>query len=385
MSRDRVYLDYNATAPLRPEVRAAMTDALALFGNPSSVHEEGRKARAAVEHARAQIAALAGCRPGEVVFTSGASEANQTVIGAGWDVVVVSAMEHESVLAAANKAYGRTSTHCVELPAFMDGQVDFGQFELARASFERVGREISDPLVSVQVANGETGVLQPLGRIVEIARDQGYSVHTDAVQAAGRVALDFARLGVGFMSLSAHKIGGPKGVGALIVRDGLDIEPLVRGGGQESGRRAGTENVTGIIGFGVAAECALRDLARMNEIEAMRDRLEREVMALPGSANVFSATPARLPNTSAVALPGMKAETIVIALDLDGIAVSAGSACSSGKVSRSHVLVAALAPPDLVDSTIRVSLGYDTSESDINRFLESWSRLAKQNEKQAVA
>ena len=377
---ERVYLDYNATAPLRPEVRAAMTDAFSVFGNPSSVHEEGRKARAAVERARAQVAALAGCEPGEVVFTSGASEANQTVMNAGWDFVAVSAMEHESVLAAAHKTVGQSFDRVEEIPAFVDGQVACSEFERTKDRYARAGSAFSNPLVSVQMANGETGVVQPVDRIVEIAFEQGYCVHTDAVQAAGRIPVDFAELNVDFMSLSAHKIGGPKGVGALIVRRGRKVPSLMHGGGQETGRRAGTENVPGIVGFGAAAECALRDLDRSDELRRMRDQLEREASAMSGTVNMFSATPDRLPNTSAIALSGSKAETLVIALDLAGIAVSAGSACSSGKVSRSHVLEAVNAPPELIDSTIRVSMGWDTQESDVDRFLDAWADIVKQHD-----
>ena len=377
---ERVYLDYNATAPLRPEVRAAMTDAFSVFGNPSSVHEEGRKARAAVERARAQVAALAGCEPGEVVFTSGASEANQTVMNAGWDFIAVSAMEHESVLSAAHKTVGQRCDRVNEISAFMDGQVACPEFERTKDRYARTGSAFSNPLVSVQMANGETGVVQPVDRIVKIAFDQGYCVHTDAVQAAGRIPVEFAELNVDFMSLSAHKIGGPKGVGALIVRRGRKVPSLMHGGGQEMGRRAGTENVPGIVGFGAAAECALRDLDRSDGLRRMRDRLEREASAMSGTVNVFSATPDRLPNTSAIALSGSKAETLVIALDLAGIAVSAGSACSSGKVSRSHVLEAVNAPPELIDSTIRVSMGWDTQESDVDRFLDAWADIVKQHD-----
>ncbi len=385
MTAERIYLDYNATAPLRDEARNAMSDAFSIFGNPSSVHHEGRRARAAVERARAQIASFAGCEPGEVVFTSGASEANQTVIARGWSLVAASAMEHESVLAAGYGAVGRGVGTFVEIPACRDGQVEAGWFALLRGSRERTGGDMSAPLVSVQLANGETGAVQPVARIVEIAREQDYAIHTDAVQAAGRMPLDFASLGVDYMSLSAHKIGGPKGVGALILRSGAELTPLVLGGGQETGRRAGTENVAGIVGFGVAAECALRDLDRMSEIEAMRDRLEREAVAISQTADVFSATPERLPNTSALALKGAKAETLVIAFDLAGIALSAGSACSSGKVSRSHVLEAIRVAAEVAEGTFRVSLGWNTRESDIDRFLDAWAGIVKQHESLAVA
>lgn len=381
----RHYLDYNATAPLRPEVREAMTAALGLYGNPSSVHHEGRQAKAAIERARSQVAALAGCSPSEVVFTSGATEANQTVIGAGWDLIAASAMEHESVLAAGRRAQDRKGGYFMEISAFMDGQVAVSDFELILPSFERLGRTTSSRLVCVQAANGETGVIQPLDRVVEAAREQGYAVHVDAVQAAGRIPLNFAALGADYMALSAHKLGGPKGVGALIVRRGMKLEPLVNGGGQEAGRRSGTENVAGIIGFGVAAECALRDLAGMDRIRGLRDRLENGALAASEKANAFCRTPKRLPNTTAIALPGAKAETLVIAFDLAGIAVSAGSACSSGKATHSHVLKATHAPDELVESTFRVSLGWDSSEDDIDAFLSAWSAILKQHERRAVA
>ncbi len=376
----RTYLDYNATAPLRPEVRTATADALSVFGNPSSVHEEGRKARAAVERARAQVAALAGCEPGEVVFTSGASESNQTVTAGDWDLIAVSAMEHDSVLAAARNAVARTGRQMIELSALTDGQVDCAKFAQDLEALDRSGQHFTNPLVSVQFANGETGVVQPLEHIVEIAREKGFSVHTDAVQAAGRVPVNFSALDVDFMSLSAHKIGGPKGVGALIIRGGVKIPALMHGGGQEKGRRAGTENVPGIVGFGTAAECALRDLARMDELQRMRDRIEHEASVMPNTVSLFAAAPARLPNTASLALSGSKAETLVIALDLAGVAVSAGSACSSGKVSKSHVLEAVNAPPEVAESTIRVSLGWDTTESDIDRFLQAWADITKQHE-----
>lgn len=382
----RTYLDHNATSPLRPEARDAMVGALDVFGNPSSVHAEGRHARAAVERARAQVAALAGCAPGEVVFTSGASEANATVMLGGWDLIAVSAMEHESVLRSAHQATYRTGTgHVSEIPPYMDGQVDGGHFELMRDAQARIRSEFANPLVSVQAANGETGVVQPLRRIVEVARAQGYCVHTDAVQAAGRIEVDFAAWDVDFMSLSAHKIGGPKGMGALIVRDGLELPPLVHGGGQESSRRAGTENVAAIVGFGAAAEAAKRDLADMERIAALRDRMEAAAYDMSPSVALFSATPARLANTSAISLIGAKAETLVIAFDLAGIAVSAGSACSSGKASPSHVLRAIPVPDQLTDGTFRVSLGWNTTEEDVDAFLAAFGAIVERHDRRKAA
>jgi len=388
MTGPRVYMDYNATAPLWPEVRNAVSESLDIFGNPSSVHEEGRRAKAAIERARSQVAVLAGCEPDEVVFTSGATEANQSVIGAGWDVIAISAMEHESVLAAGQWAAGQTRCNLTVIPAKsadMDGRVDTEWFASLSDDMLRGDADQTNSLVSVQIANGETGVIQPVERIVGIAREQGSAIHTDAVQAAGKIALDFSALDVDFMSLSAHKIGGPKGVGALIVRNGMKVQPLIRGGGQETGRRAGTENVPGIVGFGMAAECTLHNLEHISEIKVLRDRLECEADRLAPGAAIFSATRERLPNTSTLALEGAKAETLVIAFDLAGIAVSAGSACSSGKVARSHVLEAIGVEPELAEGTLRVSLGWNSCEQDISRFLEAWTGLVKQHQRQAVA
>lgn len=386
MTQERIYMDYNATAPLRDDARAAMSEALSIYGNPSSVHHEGRRARAAVERARAQVASLAGCEPGEVVFTSGATESNQTVIGSGWSLVAVSAVEHESVLAAGHNAAGAGIRKFVEMPCGRDGRVEPEYFKAVHDRLESGDAEImSNPLVSVQLANGETGVIQRVENIGAIAREQGYLFHTDAVQAAGKVALDFAGLGADFMSLSAHKIGGPKGVGALIIRDGAKLKPLIHGGSQESGRRAGTENVPGIIGLGAAAEAALSDLPRMNSLRRMRDRLENEALAMSEDASTITQTPERLPNIASLALKGAKSETLVIAFDLAGIAVSAGSACSSGKASRSHVQEAMGVPVEIAEGTFRVSLGWGSTESDVDRFLEAWAGIVKQHEKQAVA
>lgn len=381
----RTYLDYNATSPLRPEVRAAMTEAFALFGNPSSVHEEGRRARAAVERARAQVAALAGCEPGEVIFTSGATESNQTVMSAGWDLIAVSAIEHTSVSAGARAARRRAGAEMVELPVLADGALEStARGQLSRALHKSDGK-INNALVSVQAANGEIGVIQPIGDVAAIARELGYSMHTDAVQAAGRIPLDFAGLGIDYMSLSSHKIGGPKGVGALIVRQGVSVDPLINGGGQERGWRSGTENVTGIVGFGIAAECALRDLSEIGRLRDLRDRLEERALALCGAARLVSSSTSRLANTSAVSLPGADAETLVIAFDLAGVAVSAGSACSSGKAGQNHVLRATGAPDEITRGAFRVTLGWDTRDNDVERFLAAWAGIAKNYESRAVA
>lgn len=358
------YLDYNATAPLRAEARAALMAALDAVGNPSSVHGPGRAARRIVEDAREAVASLAGVAPAQVVFTSGGTEANNLALrGAGRERVLVSAIDHD----AARLAVAGAET----LPVAPDGRVD------PRAVAAVLARDARPALVSVMAANNETGVIQPVAEIAAVARDAGALMHCDAVQAAGRVALDFAGWGVDLMSLSAHKLGGPQGVGALIARDGVTLEPMNRGGGQERSRRGGTENVAGIAGFGAAARAALDGLADMARIAALRDRLEAEILAAVPDARVIGADAPRLANTSCLALPGAKAETIVMALDLAGVAVSAGAACSSGKVTRSAVLAAMGIDPDLAEGAIRVSLGWATGAADIDRFLLAYISYAR--------
>lgn len=368
------YLDYNATAPVRPDVRDAMMDALGLAGNPSSVHGPGRAARAAVEDARTWVAALAGADASAVVFTATGSEANNLALsGPRPGHIIASAVEHPSVLRPAAEQGGGFSLAAVD----GDGVIDLVRLEEQLAAAKDEG----PVLVAVMAANNETGVLQPVAEVVRLARQYGALVHCDAVQAAGRVALDFAGLDCDFMSLSAHKIGGPKGVGALIIRPGLSIAPLISGGGQERGLRAGTENVPGIAGFGVAAQCALREVtdgAEPDRLRSLRDHLEDAVSAHAPEAVILSAGAERLGNTSCIALPGMKAETQVIALDLAGIAVSAGSACSSGKVEASHVLDAMGLDGAVASSAIRVSLGHASTKADVDAFIEAWRGVRDQ-------
>ena len=369
----RSYLDYNATSPLRDEVRAAVIDALSLTGNPSSVHEEGRNARAAIESARAKVAKLAGARPEDVIFTSGGTEANALALspqrGEAWHCYV-SAVEHPSVLAG-----GRFHPETLTLiPVTPDGVIDLEILASELAKHHLGGWR---PLVSLMAANNETGAIQPVAEAAKIVKDTGGLFHTDAVQGAGRMRLDLAALGADMVSLSAHKIGGPKGVGALVVREGVSVEPLLKGGGQERRRRAGTECVPGIVGFCVAAELASADLSRVDGIEALRDELEAKVLSLAPDAVVLSAGAKRLPNTSCIAVPGAKAETLVIGLDLAGVAVSSGSACSSGKVEASHVLAAMGVAPELAQGAIRISLGFATKRDDIENFLEAFGQLIK--------
>jgi cysteine desulfurase len=369
----RSYLDYNATAPLRPEVREAVGGALDLYGNPSSVHEEGRAARAAIEAARIKVGKLVGAAPEDVIFTSGGTEANALALAAqgrqAWHCYL-SAVEHPSVLTG-GRFYRETTTI---VPATEDGILDLS---VLANELKKHHLEGWRPFVSLMVANNETGAIQPVAEAAKIIHEAEGLLHSDAVQAPGRLPLDMAVLGADMLSLSAHKIGGPKGVGALVLKPGVSVEPLVKGGGQERRRRAGTENVAGIVGFGIAAELAAADLAKADAIRALRDRLEAGALAIAPDAVIVSRNVNRLPNTSCIAVPGAKAETLVIGLDLEGVAVSAGSACSSGKVEASHVLRAMGVPPQLAQGAIRVSLGIGTSSHDIERFLGAFGELIK--------
>ena len=352
-----VYLDHNATTPIRPEAADAVSAHLGSAGNPSSVHRYGRIARRTVEEARGRIARLVGAEGADVIFTSGGTEANNLALSAGARILV-SAIEHDSVLRPADGA--RT------IPVNADGIVDTHALDAMLAD--------GADLVSVMLANNETGVVQPVADIAAITRRHGAIVHCDAVQAAGKIPVDWRALGVHMLSLSAHKLGGPGGVGALVVDRSLSIEPMLRGGGQEGRRRAGTENVAGIAGFGVAAELAVNGLELFAGLAAMRDRLERRLARRAPGTRFFGASVRRLPNTSCLAAPGLDSETQVMALDLDGVAVSAGSACSSGKVGVSHVLEA-MGWAGASSAAIRVSLGWNSKETDIDRFLDSWGAL----------
>jgi cysteine desulfurase len=349
MAPIRTYLDHNATSPLRPEARAAVLAAMDQGGNASSVHAEGRAAHALVDEARETIARALGVIPPMVVLTGGGSEANNLAVkGAPVARLLISAVEHPSVIEAA-RASGK-AVECV--PVDSSGIIDLEILDRMLAAGPRA-------LVSVMLANNETGVIAPVRDVVAIAREHDALVHTDAVQALGKIPVNFAVLGVDLMTLSAHKLGGPVGAGALIVRDGLAIEPLIHGGGQERRRRAGTENLAAIAGFAAVAR------ERLLEIKHLRDRLESELE----DAIVIGSSAERLPNTTCLAWPGIAAETLLMAFDLDGIAISSGSACSSGKVARSHVLAAMNLAPDIVNGAIRVSLGWNTAEKDIERFV----------------
>ena len=360
--RRPVYLDYNATAPVRPAVATAMADALTAVGNPSSVHGFGRAARARLETAREQVAALVGARPAQVVFTSGGTESNNLALtGVRRERVLVSAIEHDSVLKV---------TAAETIPVDRSGIVDL-------AALARLLTGRSEPaVVAVMLANNETGVIQPVADVARIAHEHGALLQCDAVQAVGKIVVDFNALGADLMTVSAHKLGGPAGVGAVIVADHVNLAAQQRGGGQERGRRAGTENLAGIVGFGVAAEIAAAELGTAAGLAALRDELERRAMAAVPGAVLFGREVARLPNTSCLALPGVSSELQVMALDLAGVAVSAGSACSSGKVQPSHVLRAMGADAATAGSAIRVSLGWQSTAEDVERILEAWCALA---------
>ncbi|HUW74985.1 MAG TPA: cysteine desulfurase family protein [Methyloceanibacter sp.] len=376
----RAYLDYNATAPLRPKVREAVTAALSLKGNPSSVHAEGRAARAAVEEARAKVAALVGARPEDVIFTSGGTEANALALAApagqdSWHCYL-SAIEHPSVLAG-GRFHPETTTI---IPVTPDGLADLAVLADKLEKHKPGGWR---PLVSLMAANNETGAIQPVAEAAAVAHEAGGVLHSDTVQAAGRIPLDIAALGADMVSLSAHKIGGPKGIGALVLAEGVGVEALIKGGGQERRRRAGTENVSGIVGFGVAAELAAAELSQMDRIAKLRDALEEGVRGLAADAVILSANVLRLPNTACIAVPGVKAETLVIGLDLAGVAVSAGSACSSGKVEASHVLAAMGVAPEIAQGAVRVSLGFGSENTDIQRCLGAFGDLVKRLKRDA--
>ncbi len=371
MTRRETYLDWNATAPLRPEAVAAIAAALRRCGNPSSVHRWGRAARQSVEHAREAVAALICAAPEGVVFVSGGTEANHlALLGTGRERILVSAVEHSSVLQAVPTA---------ERIA-VDGN---GIVDLARLA-EQLAADPFPAIVSVMLANNETGIIQPIADIAEIAHARGALVHCDAVQAAGKMPLAAGVVGADFVSLSAHKLGGPPGIGALVVAGTAEPTPMIRGGGQEHGRRAGSENLPGIAGFAAAAAAAAAGIADYQRVRQLRDGLEAAAMAAVPDAVAIGAEMPRLPNTTSLSLPGVAAETQVIALDLDGVMVSAGAACSSGKVGPSHVLAAMGVAPEIAAGTIRVSLGWTTTEADIAHFLDAWTALHRRLSRRAA-
>lgn len=366
------YLDHNATSPLRPEARAAMDAALQLGGNASSVHGAGRAARAMIETARDQVAALVGARAQDVIFTSGGTEANALAL---WGAIqgaaesgkritrlFVSAIEHNSVLANAHAIAERVPGVRLDvIPVTGDGLVDLEALRIMLR--EGKGRV----LVAVTAANNETGVLQPLPEIRALLKEHEAYFLVDAIQAAGKIRLDAAL--ADYVSISAHKLGGPQGSGALIVREGAPLAAMMLGGGHERGHRAGTENVSGIAGFGAAANAAAVPSS------ALRDRFESELKKIIPGAVIFGVDAPRLATTSNLALPGVSAATAMMALDLDGVMVSSGSACSSGKVKSSHVLRAMGVPDALAESALRVSFGWNSTDADVDAAIAAIAKL----------
>lgn len=367
MSPVAAYLDYNAGAPARPEVVAAVAGLLGRPGNPSSVHRFGREARRLMEEARVRVAQAVDAAPEAVVFTSGGTEANALALrGCGRRRILASAVEHPSVLAAL-PGIGR-------IPVDGTGRVDLAALDRMLAA------EAEPALVSVMLANNETGVVQPVSDIVQIAHGRGALVHCDAAQALGRMSVSLRGLGVDMLSLSAHKPGGLPGAGALILADAdAGLAPILLGGGQERRRRAGTENLPGIVGFGMAAELAAAEAggSEPDRLRRMRDRLEAEAARRVPAALLVGRGAGRLVNTACLVLPGVASQTQVMALDLAGVAVSAGSACSSGKVSASHVLEAMGLPPGIAGCAVRVSLGWGSRDEEVDLFLAAWADLAR--------
>jgi cysteine desulfurase len=367
----RIYFDHNATTPLRPEVLEAVARALRDdYGNPSSVHHFGQRAKAALDTARTAVADLIGGEPSEVVFTSGGTEADNFALrgvaealeGSGRRHLIATAIEHEAVLNTL-KALARRGWTTTLLPVGPEGLVTEGALREA----------ITDQtaLVSVMHANNEIGTVQPVAALARIARERGAVMHTDAVQSAGKIPIDVRALGVDLLSLAAHKLNGPKGAGALWIRRGTRLAAMLSGGRHERNRRAGTENVPGLVGFGVAARLAKEDTARHGpELAALRDRLEAGILEAVPRTVVNGAADRRVPNTTNISFEGVEAESLLIALDLEGVAVSTGSACSSGTLEPSHVLRAMGLPAHRAQNSIRFSLGYGNTAAEVDRVVE---------------
>jgi cysteine desulfurase len=373
------YLDHNATSPLRPESLSAMTHALGVTGNPSSIHGQGRAARAVVEDARAKVAALAGAKADNLIFTSGATESNNLALFGAVEGslaegetritrIFVSAIEHSSVLVTADRLAERFPwVRVARLDVTADGVIDLEGLRVALR--EGKGRA----LVAVMAASNETGVVQPLAEVSRLVREANGLLLVDAVPAAGKIALDFALCD--YMTLSAHKIGGPQGAGALILREGAPLQPQLVGGGQQKGLRAGTENLSGIAGFGTAAHAVADGEGERARIVHLRDHFETGLKQAIAEAVIFGAGSPRLCSTCCFAIPGLAAETALIGLDLDGVMMSSGSTCSSGKLSVSHVLTAMGVDEKLGSCALRASFGWSSTMEDVNAALQSLIKL----------
>lgn len=380
----RVYLDYNATAPLRPEAAEAVLAALRLGGNASSVHAEGRAARSLIEHARDAVAALVGGASRRVVFTSGGTEALNLALVPGIRTagdarpvtrLLVSAVEHSAV----REGHRFPPESVATIPVLPSGIVDLAALQegIDCHPDERV-------LVALMAANNETGVVQPIAEAARLVHARGGLLLVDAVQAAGKIPLSLAESCADMLALSGHKLGAPSGVGALVLGSDIVVPPLVRGGGQERGQRSGTENLSGIAGFGAAAAAARRDLPAYEGLAQLRDGLEARMRALRPQIVIFGDRAPRLPNTLCFALPGSAAEAVLIGFDLGGVAASSGSACSSGKVKASHVLDSMGVAPDVMRCAIRISLGSATTPWEIDRAFEVWRECVERSARRAA-
>lgn len=356
------YLDYNATTPVRPEVVAHMSELLAHPHNPSSVHFYGREGKKYLENARSSIARALNCWANEIIFTASGTEANNMVCRAYPDRrLLLSAVEHSSII--------KTVPDALRIPVNRNGVIDV-------ASLKALLEQDKKPaLLLVMLANNETGVIQPIAEIAKLAKEYGALIHTDAAQALGKIPVDFSMLGVDMMTVSAHKMGGAPGAAALILRNDLPIKPLLSGGGQELGRRAGTENVAAISGFALAVDMAL---AQMPQMQALRDYLtetEENLLEFAPETIVFGRKVDRLPNTSCITMHGVNSETQLMAFDLVGIAVSAGSACSSGRIESSHVIRAMGFPDEIASTAIRISAGWNTQPEAFVQMEQEWKKL----------
>lgn len=368
MKQDPVYLDYNATAPIRPEVLERTASVMGEAGNASSMHQFGQRARSHVEKAREQIASAVCVSPEQVVFNSGATEGCNAILHGFKDKrVLISAIEHPAVFASALQAE--------KIRVTRDGVVDLNALE------EMLNSGSAPAIVSVMLVNSETGAIQPVRDVAALARKYGALVHTDAVQGLGRIPINFKELGVDFMTLSAHKVAGPMGVGALITRKDLQYPKFMQGGGQERGLRAGTVNVPGIAGFGLAVAIAEQELPDYRRITAMRDAMEARMKEICQESKICAREAPRVGNTTSISVPYMSAQSQLMQLDLSGFAVSSGSACSSGSFKPSHVLMAMGMNEEESKTALRISLGWATTQDEIDRFVEAWGTMVNRNKK----
>lgn len=361
-----IYLDNNATTPIKPEVIKEVMRVMELGGNPSSVHAAGRNAKATMEQSRQTIANIINCRPQKITFTSGGTEANNmALLASGMDHIILSATEHDSIIGLNDHFKGQIDI----LPVDENGLVSCHDLQAALQKCS------SNSLVSIMLANNETGVLQDIKKLCQITHEAGALFHTDAIQALGKIPVDFRDLGIDMMSLSAHKIGGPHGVGALVALEKINIKPRNIGGGQEVGRRSGTENIEGIAGFAKAVDLTPENIKIMAQLMSLRDKIEHDIKKHVPDVIFYGKDSHRIANTTTILMKDVLSETQVMAFDLDGICISSGSACSSGKVKPSHVVSAMGGTSEQALSTIRVSLGWQTTEDDVEAFIAAWKKL----------